>query len=116
MSVCEMVSLPPRLMATRARITTSRIAAPIRMAAVGSRPRIRRDSLTVVRGDADPRSLLSLPTSVRGSLFKMSTLVVDELDDDRSGAGIDDAPGALWSGFTALDDELDEDVALSSAG
>jgi len=42
---------------------------------------------------------------------------VDELDADRSGAGADgDAPGMLWSGVAALDDELDEDIALSSAG
>ena len=60
MSVWELVSFPPRVMATSASTTTTRMAAAMSTAAVGSRPKIRRDSL-VVRGDAatSPQGLVT---------------------------------------------------------
>jgi len=91
MSVCELVSLEPRVMATSARMTTTRMAAAMSTAAVGSRPKIRRDSV-VVRGDA-----ATSPPPLGAPGFT-SVVVVDELED---GLGAGDAEG----------DEGAEDVA-----
>src|SRR5262249_19137662 len=101
-------------MATSARITTRRMAAPMRMAAVGSRPKIRRDS-PPVRGDAGPASLPEPPPR---SVF---TATVGDEPDERSVlvtpgvSGRADGADLPRSGAAVLDDELD-DVALSSAG
>jgi hypothetical protein len=92
------------------------MAAPMRMAAVGSRPKIRRDS-PPVRGDADA---VSLPELLRRSVF--TSTLVDELDDERSVlptpgvSGRADGADVPGSGAAVLDDEVDDDVALSSAG
>jgi len=100
MSVWELVSLPPRVMATSASTTTTRMAAAMSTAAVGSSPKIRRDS-PEVRGEAE--------TSPPGELLLRFSTVVDELDD---WPGI----GACAEGAEDDDEDVDVDVESSALG
>ena len=98
-----LVASPPRVMATSASTTTTRMAAAMRTAAVGSRPKIRRDS--VVRGDA------AMSPSPLGEPGFTSVTVVDELED---GLGAGDGESSALGAVAALD-EL-SDVCARAAG
>src|SRR5262245_2699351 len=108
MSVCELVSLEPRAMATRASTTTTRMAAAMSTAAVGSRPKIRRDS-PELRGDAET-SLLPPPAPGRSPGFT-STLVV-EFEVEPAAGG--DAGGEACDVALDLESASLESVALES--